>query len=669
MDFFEHQEKAQRNTKLLVVYFVSGVVLLILAIYLAIALAFAVGRPKFQRTYSEADGAYLSVTSLPLWNPKLFFGVALGTLAVILIGSASKTAELSSGGRAVAEMLGGRQVNQNTTDPDERKLLNVVEEMAIASGVPVPQVYVLDDEQSINAFAAGHSTSDAVVATTRGCMKLLTRDELQGVVAHEFSHILNGDMRLNIRLMGLVFGILCIATVGRVLMQMRGRGSRDKNPLPLLGLILLLIGWIGVIFGKLMHASVSRQREFLADASSVQFTRNPGGIAGALKKIGRHSFGSRIQSPHAEEASHMFFGNGVSESFSGLMATHPPIPDRIRAVEPTWDGKFPSLDADQIETVHRAAISDLEKARNAPPIIPGLPGSRAGQIVTTILVTELAFPKPGVISTEHLRYANDLRHSFPPEIRQAARDPLGASAVIYALLLSDDAAMRANQFDLIARNTSPGVRAETERLLPAVAAVAARARLPLADLALPALRQFSPTQYKEFSRAIQMVIEADGEIDLFEYVLQKIVLRHLDPQFNGARKPVLQFYSLKPLLPDCAVLLSAVARASTDEAAKAEAAFQQGGAQLSYHSQIPLNFVAANECDLPQVDAALNRLCQAVPQIKKNVLNACVQTVAVDGMIQEMEAELLRGIADTLDCPMPPFLHSQETTTETASRI
>ena len=658
MDFFERQEKAHRNTKLLVVYFVTGVVLLIATIYLAVFLIFSgVNHKSHRYTYNDGTTGYGS-TSFSLWNPQLFFGVTLGTLAVIVIGGLSKTAQLSQGGSAVAEMLGGRLVNSNTNDPDERKLLNVVEEMAIASGVPVPQVYVLDHEQGINAFAAGHSTSDAVVAATRGCMKVLSRDELQGVVGHEFSHILNGDMRLNIRLMGIIFGIVCIAAIGRGLLYMRSGNSRDRNALPLLGLVFIAIGGIGVFFGRLIQSAVSRQREFLADASSVQFTRNPDGIAGALKKIGRYSFGSRLEAPQAAQVSHMFFGNGISEPFFGLLATHPPIAERIRAVDPKWDGKFPPLGPEQIEVVQRAAISDMEKARHRPPMIPGFPQTRtpAGQIPTAIITAQAVFPQPGTATTAHLRYANELRTSFPPAVQSAARDPLGASALIYGLLLSSEPSMRAKQLELLGQNTSAEIRLETERLLPAVAEVAARARLPLADLALPALRQFSPAQYQQFSRSIQQIVEADGEIDLFEYVLQKIVLRHLDPQFTGARKPVIQFYTLKPLAPDCAVLLSALAHVGADDPAQAQSAFQSGAQQLNNVAQIELDFIPADQSDLPQVDAALNRLNQAVPQIKKNVLNACAQTVAADGVIQEMEAELLRAIADTLDCPMPPFI-------------
>src|SRR5215470_1358198 len=258
MDFFARQEKAHHNTKLLVVYFVAGVAALILTIYLVATLAFSgLSHSRRYRQFNDLENG--GRPQLSLWHPQLFFAVAVGTLTVIVIGSLVKSAELSRGGSAVAEHLGGRLIPSNTTDPDERKLLNVVEEMSLASGVPVPQVFVMDAERGINAFAAGHSTSDAAVCVTHGCMKLLKRDELQGVIAHEFSHILNGDMRLNLRLMGIIFGILCLAVIGRMLLQMRSRDSKDKNPLPLLGLALLVIGWVGVFFGRLIQAAVSRQ--------------------------------------------------------------------------------------------------------------------------------------------------------------------------------------------------------------------------------------------------------------------------------------------------------------------------------------------------------------------------------------------------------------------------
>ena len=241
MDFFERQDQARHSTRWLILYFGLAVISLVGATYFAVAALLLAGGP---------GGSF--------WDPETFLTVTVGTLAIIGVGSLSKTMELSQGGRAVATMLGGELINSDTRDADERKLLNIVEEMALASGVPVPPVYVLREEGGINAFAAGRSLSDAVIGVTRGGMKLLTRDELQGVIGHEFSHILNGDMRLNLRLMGIVFGIVCLATAGRVLLRLRSRGR--SNPLPALGLALVVIGALGAFFGRLIQAAVSRQR-------------------------------------------------------------------------------------------------------------------------------------------------------------------------------------------------------------------------------------------------------------------------------------------------------------------------------------------------------------------------------------------------------------------------
>ena len=650
MDFFDRQAQAHRNTNLPVIYFVCGVTLLILAVYAAAVAIFAGTGLVQHRGYGDD-------ASIALWQPQLFFGVAVGTLAVIAMGSGFKTLELAQGGRAVATSLGGRLVDPNTSDADERKLLNVVEEMAIAAGIPVPQVYLLPDERAINAFAAGHSTSDAVVAVTEGSIRLLTRDELQGVIGHEFSHILNGDMRLNLRLMGIIFGILCLAVIGRVLLYTRSRSSKDKNPLPLLGLALILIGWIGVVFGRLIQAAVSRQREFLADASSVQFTRNPAGLAGALKKIGGLSYGSKLEAAHAAEASHMFFGNGMGESFFHFMDTHPPLADRIRAIDPSFDGTFPLVDTAGVQQ----AVPRMSPAPPGMPFplpLPGMPRAQAGAagFAPPIIAAQAVTSNIGSPSTSHLQYAEDLRGAIPESLQAAARDGLGASALVYALLLSDDEAVRNKQLGELTAATSPAICQETMRLWPEAQAVATHAKLPLVDLALPGLRQMSSGQFQQFRAAVQKLVESDGEIDLFEYVLQKIVLRHLEPHYVQARKPLIQYYALKPLAPDCAVLLSALAYVGQDEPDKIQFAFQQGAQPLSQNAQVPLSLVPQEASELEQVDAALNRLSQAVPQIKKNVLNACALIVAADGVIQETEAELLRAIAATLACPMPPFI-------------
>lgn len=639
MDFFDRQDKARRKTKLLVFYFIVAVCLLILSVYVAVLAIFAGGE-----VYDS-----IGQTSFTLWQPELFFFSVIGTLVVILIGSVSKTVQLSKGGSAVAEMLDGRLINSNATEADERKLLNVVEEMAIASGIPVPQVYLLEDEAGINAFAAGHSTGDAAIGVTRGGMRMLSRDQLQGVVGHEFSHILNGDMRLNLRLMGLIFGILCLTVVGRVLLRTRGR----KNPLPLLGLALIVIGGIGVLFGRLIQAAVSRQREFLADAASVQFTRNPDGLAGALKKIGGLSSGSKLESPHAQEASHLFFANGLRSSVTGLMDTHPPLAERIRALDPAWNGKLPAIApeiAEPSQPFQRLTSPPPPippRRTQPPPLPPPLP---------PVIAAHALLPDAGKITTGHLQYAADLQQSLPKTVESAARDPLGASALSYALLLSQDPSAREKQLAELAACTSAQVRDETLRVWPETQNVKVQTKIPLVDLALPALRQLSPAQFQQFRTAVRTLVESDRQIDLFEYMLQKIVLRHLEPNFVPTPKRVTQFYDLKPLATDCGVLLSATAYAGQEDAAHAQAAFARGAQVLSRIAQREIPFFPKVDCDLSQLDTALDRLALAVPQIKKNVLNACAETVAADGILQGREAELLRAIADSLDCPIPPFI-------------
>ncbi len=655
MDFFAQQDKTRRKTKLLVFYFAVAVAALIAAVYFASLVIFAGAQSHIHR-YGEQP-------QFTLWNPQLFLGVTVGVLAVILIGSSYKTMALASGGSAVSEMMGGRPVSPNSNDPDERKLLNVVEEMAIASGVPVPQVYVMDTEDGINAFAAGHKPGDATITVTRGCMKILSRDELQGVIGHEFSHILNGDMRLNLRLMGIIFGILCLAIVGRVLLQTaRGGGrGRGQNPLPILGLVLLLIGYIGVFFGRLIQAAVSRQREFLADASSVQFTRNPGGITGALKKIGGlGETGSRLSHAHAEELSHMFFGNGVSEPFIGLLETHPPLAERIRIFDPNFDGKFAYVRYDG-----RDRPPEGTSTPKGPPMTNIFGTVLGGAILASgdaekppVIRTRSVLPNLGNPTPLHLKYAEQLRDSLPDSVKAAAREPLDAVALVYALLLSPDDATRATQLAELAKRVAPAIQQKTAALFPDVSKAAVHAHLPMINLALGTLRHLTADQFNQFSQTLQWLIESDGKIELFEFVLQKIILHHLGPQFAGTRPPTVQYYTLKPLVPDCAVVLSALANVGNSNAAEVQKAFEQGAPYLRAPDG-DWGLLPCEQCGVDQIDAALNRLAQAVPIIKKNLLEACIHTVGADGVIQEAEAELLRAIADTLDCPMPPFVATE----------
>ncbi len=658
MDFFAQQEKARKKTKLLVFYFAVAVILLITFAYFT---AWFFSGSGFLRHH----GYYHTIDEQPqaLWDPQIFLFATIGTLAVISIGCAYKMNELAGGGSALAESLGGKLVNSHTTDPNERKLLNVVEEMAIASGVPMPQVYVLDGEQSINAFAAGHTPSDAAIGVTRGCIELLSRDQLQGVIGHEFSHLLNGDMRLNIRLIGILFGIFCLATIGRILLSAR-TGNNRNNAVPLIGFALLILGSVGVFFGRLIQAAVSRQREFLADASSVQFTRNPLGLSGALQKIGRYEFGSHLESEHAPDASHMFFGNALAQPLFGALATHPPIPDRIHAIDPSWDGKFPPLDKEQVEVVKRAAFSEMKHPSSPMPNILG--SILGGAVIASgstdkppIIKSRHVLPNIGNPTPLHLEYAVKLRNSLPENVKAAAREPLDAVALIYALLLSDDEKMRATQIAEIGKSSSQSVSDKTAALFPDVSKIAAHVHLPIINLALGGLRQLTAEQFQNFSQTLQWLIQSDGKVELFEFVLQKIVLRNLAPQFGAARPPVVQYYTIKPLVPDCAVVLSALANVSSDDDGEIEKAFDEGAPYLRAPSDADLNLLPKESCGVNQIDAALNRLAQAVPTIKKNLIDACVHVVGADGVIKESEAELLRAISDTLDCPMPPFMPTE----------
>jgi len=658
MDFFEQQTKAQKKTKLLVFYFALAVICIIVMIYSLAVFVNAAYVSRSQHHYGDYGNEQVTVE---WWNPQLFGLVTLGTIAVIFLGSAWKTAMLSSGGSAVAESLGGRPVNPNTNDPSERKLLNVVEEMSIASGVPMPKVYVLDEEDGINAFAAGHTPSDAVVAVTRACMTQLTRDELQGVIGHEFSHILNGDMRLNIRLIGILFGIFCIATIGRILLQARSSSSRDKNPLPIIGLLLLVIGSVGVFFGRLIQAAVSRQREFLADASSVQFTRNPPGLSGALQKIGGSS--SRMESPHASDASHLFFANGLANSFFSLFATHPPLPDRIRAIDATWDGKFKSPGDDYMADVLPHGSTRARHVAPMPDLMQKILGGAviaSGGTEPPVIRPRTVLPNLGNPAPLHLKYAEELRSALPESLKAAARVPGDAMALTYAMLLSRDGAMRAKQLADLAARVGQTISDKAAALFPDAAQTTARARLPLVNLALPALRQMEAGQFDQFSQTLQWLINSDGQVEMFEFVVQKVLLRHLDSQFHGVRKTAVQYYTIKPLVPDCAVVLSALAQVGSDQPAEIQKAFDTGAPYVYAPSDVNLSLLPVEQCGIEALDAALNRLAVAVPVIKKNLINAAAHVIGADGVIVENEAELLRAVADTLDCPIPPLGVSEQ---------
>jgi Zn-dependent protease with chaperone function len=656
MDFFARQDKARAKTRWLVVYFFLATVLTVLSVYLLLAWLYSTQLPE------QPAG-----TLAAWWNLELFLWSAGGTLFIIFTGSAYKIAQLSGGGGTVARSLGGRLLDSQTRDPDEQKLMNVVEEMSIASGTPVPEVYVLDNEAGINAFAAGFTTGDAAIGVTRGCMTILNRDELQGVIAHEFSHILNGDMRLNLRLMGVIHGIVCLAIIGYYMVRFSPRhSSRDRkgaNPLPLIGLGLIVIGSIGMFFGRLIKSAVSRQREFLADSSAVQFTRNPEGLAGALKKIGGLVYGSRLGAPNAEEASHLFFSEGVAGVWNHLLATHPPLEQRIRLLDPKFDGKFPKVAV--TESRPREPITARPPLPRPPVVLPGMPpviplpfpGGRRASTATPPVSAFNAVAQVGTITPAHIAAAGRLRDSIPPTLLNAAHEPFDACALVYALLLGSEPSVRERQFTAVRAN-QPALEPFVVQLEPELRQIDPRQKLPLVDLALPALRRLSRDQFNAFARTIKQLVEADESLSLFEFTLQKLLLRHLRSHFAPARSPEPQYFNLQPLARESSVVLSALARVGHDDPAALTKAFTEGLRALGPVSGTAEPLPIA-QCRLDEIDRALDRLNQAAPQVKKKILFAAATVVAADGFLHEKEAELLRAIADALDCPLPPLLQER----------
>lgn len=646
-DFFDRQDHARRQTIRLLVMFGLAVAVIVLTIYLVLAMVAA-----------QAEPGQPTVPAGPtLWNPLLFLWVTLGTILVISVGSLYKIAELSGGGEQVASMLGGRTINPQTTDLAERRLLNVVEEMALASGVPVPPVYVLDREPGINAFAAGLQPGDAVVAVSAGCLQYLTREELQGVMGHEFSHIVNGDMRLNLRLVGIVFGILVLAVIGYYVMRFAGlfspRGEKKAGAAAgffLLGLTLLILGYLGVFLGKLIKCAVSRQREFLADASSVQFTRNPGGITGALKKIGGQSAGSRIRDGHAEEISHMFFGDAFAGAFFNLFATHPPLEQRIRALEPEFDGRFP-----EVQPLAITAEAIAEPSRGGQPVPLPTPGFPQSGVTTPHVMMALdagrMVQQVGRPQAEHLSHAGRMVTETPQPLLDAAREPFVAQAVIYALLLSqDDEATRTRQLQLIQGQIEPPLYQETQQLVAMAQSVPVAVRLSLVDLAVPALKKSSPQQYGQFRQVVEALVNADGKVDLYEYCLRTVLLSYLDVHFGLKKPAAIRYRTLGAVVRPAAMVLSTLAYVGQKRPEDVQRAFQ-AGAQNLLGQAAPL---PQQQCTLPTFGAALTELAQVSPSVKREVLTAVTACIAADGAVTLEESELLRAIAAALGCPVPP---------------
>ena len=632
MDFFAQQARVRGSSRRLVVLFVLAVVAIVAAIDAVVWLTMG----------HHAAGGEPVASNLPL-----LFASSAAVIAGIGLSSLFRIMSLSGGGKAVAESVGAVPVPPDTRDPQLRRLRNVIEEVAIAAGVPVPDIYLMADEAGINAFAAGYSASDAAVCVTRGCLDKLSRDELQGVIAHEFSHVLNGDMRLNIRLMGLLFGILVLAIVGRRVIWFGGSGNRrGGGQVWLIGLALMVVGYIGYFFGRLIQAAVARSRESLADASAVQFTRQTDGIAGALKKIAIFAEGSTLQVANKQEVAHMLFGE--AGTFNALFATHPPLLQRIRALEPGFREEDLARLAASLQ--HPTATAPATPAAGKPAATQGVvPGMAMPSVLPAVLAG--AAVVGGTASAPRFQRAASVRQAMPSALTGAVQQPESALAVMLALAMSTEAALQPAQRRIVADAFGDDVLQTVQAFNGEVAQLPPMARLPLASLAFPALKQLPEGRQQTLLVALDALVKADGRVDLNEYCLARLLRLQLKEASQPRRAPVDGLKKL-PACRDSLILVCTILASGgcSDEASARRAwlvAMQQAfpGEAIAW-APPPAAWQAPLERALDDLDGLL-------PVAKELVIQSLVGAIHADGVVSVEEAELLRVICASLHCPLP----------------
>lgn len=631
MNFFEHQERARRTSTRLVVLFLLAV----LAIALVVGLL----------VYLLCFGWRVPELTLGEWLRSPGFGWSmLATFAVIAAGTLHRTWQLRDGGEALAALLRAREIPPDTRMTDERVLRNVVEEMAIAAGLPAPRTFLLPREKAINAFVAGYRPTEAVVFVTQGALDELSRDELQGVVAHEFSHILNADMRINMRLMSLLAGILAIGKVGEFLVYTTtSREDRRLGDMRLsaLGVVLMALGYIGLFFGRLIKAAVSRQRERLADASAVQFTRNPAGLAGALIRI-RNGVGSHLRSFHAEDMSHMCFGETLALRWRRLFATHPTLDERLRALGPEWLARARVRARREMPAAVVSAAPAGQPAFVAPPQPVPRPALSPQTRPTPAPV------RPGPADGATMGYAAALLAAIPDDLRQRARQPRGALLVVLALAVEagGDAAG-----DVVAELSLDGVeREELKHLLQRVRQLGTRLRLPLVDLAMPALKGLSAEERRALRHDLHRLARADGRLNLFELLLTCLLDEHLAA--HAGRATPVRFHRYEPVAEDLRVVLSLMVHASGAGGNAAQTLFTRFARGLL---PVGTTLLPRARCTLATLQRSLKRLRDLSPLLKGPVIDALADLARADARVQVAEMELLRLVGELMDCPVPPL--------------
>lgn len=643
-NFFFRQMQARSNCRKLVILFIVAVFGIIAVLYFAFRLICYI---NLITNIIKPSAVFEGKSTFLWWDPATFLTVFIAVTSFILIAGMIKMHQLQKGGSSVAQMLGGRLVSQNTSEPAEHQLLNVVEEMAIAAGIPVPLVYILDKEPGINAFAAGLSINDAAVAITQGALAGLNRNELQGVIAHEFSHILNGDMRLNIQLIGIIYSILVIGIIGGEILE-NHRISSKSAVLFIGGLLLAVIGYIGTFAGRLIQAAVSRQKEFLADASAVRFTRNPGGLANALKKIGGWKTGSLINSATARQASHLFFGEThIDVLFPEYLATHPPLIERILLLDPSFDGVFPAVNepAKTPPAVNNKPVAFAsDKIAGTPVSLPVT--AEAGEIVDSV----------GNPAVDNLNSASIILTSLPGEIKEKLSTPDGAAAVVCALLAGNECRQRESQLNTFQQTVIMNVdKDEFLHLCKLTGGLKEDWKLPVVELAGPSLRGLTMREKRSFSAGIDSLINADGKMTLFEFSLQWVVRQYL-AEVNVKISEENSISHITQAGYSILIILRALANAGNrEDAAKARQAFNAGMARIPELAGKNHDYFYTGNVNFAEINTALKKLQGASFKVIQVVVDACAHCVFADKTVTVAEAELLRVICLALHCPLPPF--------------
>ena len=634
MNFFEQQDIARRNARLLTLLFLIAVFLLIVLTNAVLALFL-----WFAQDYNVYSGSREGISGFrDYFSWARFGGIGMAVSATVALVVLVKWLQLSTGGKTVAESMGGTRILAQGNDPGERRVLNVVQELALAANMPVPAVYVMNDERGINAFAAGITPADAVVAVTRGTIEQLKRHELQGVIAHEFSHILNGDMRLNIRLAAMLKGITFVGDVGHFLLRSshrrRGSSSKSDSALPLLGLGLLIVGWLGGMAAGFIKAAISRQKEYLADASAVQFTRNPDGIADALKVIGGYVPGTLVHAARANELSHIFFGQ-IQHRLWQVFATHPPIEDRIKRLDPRWDGKVIERKVRHYETHTRAQGGGRAAIVTAAVL--------ASAVADELLQADADFgPDPLALDIESAD-----KHQLPLAFVQHAHEPLGANALVFALMISRDGRQQQQQLAIIAEDNIPGLVDLVFTLAPGVHQLAAPLRLPLLEMCLPALMSISEPQYRTFKNTLLRIVRADGRTDLYEWCMFQLIRHYLDPEFIKVKASRPRYRKLRKVVYHIRIVLSVLAHEGSGET---EAVFRLAADELDFTE---LQILPREQCDVEAFSKAVHELADCYPLLKPRLLKAMAFAAGSDGKISGVEQEIIASMAAVMDCPVP----------------